>query len=204
MEELDLAPYYLSIIAAVIASLALLVSVLLYLRHRKENRSMITNGDLLNEVKKLFQDLESKLQTIGATESMLNEVKAIRQNLESKLDELGKSHVASKISEGTATGPDARLDKALSGLEFLTTYFKIRDGIDEYGSRILESYDAFMSRVDDESKALESGHVEGREYVLRSNMLLFALMMRVYLHVFGQPDSLEMIDQYIERAKRLT
>ena len=36
-------------------------------------------------------------------------------------------------------------------------------------------------------------------------MLLFSLMMaRVYLQVVGPRDSLPMIEQYIERAKRLS
>lgn len=86
MEELDPSPYYMSVIAIVIASLALLVTVLLYLRLRRGNRPTITNGDLLNEVKKHFRDLESKLQTGGATESVLKEVKAMRQDLESKYE----------------------------------------------------------------------------------------------------------------------
>lgn len=77
MEELDLAPYYLS----VIASLALIVAVLFYLLLRKRDGP---TPDFLDEMKRLFQDLESKLQTSGATESMLDEVKAMRQDLESK------------------------------------------------------------------------------------------------------------------------
>jgi len=85
VEELDLSPYYISIIASAVAALALLVAILPHLRHRKENRPM-TNGDLLNEVKKHFQDLEAKLQTGGTTESVLNEVKAMRQDLESKYE----------------------------------------------------------------------------------------------------------------------
>jgi hypothetical protein len=77
VEELDLAPYYLS----VIASLALIVAVLFYLLLRKRDGP---TPDFLDEMKRLFQDLESKLQTSGATESMLDEVKAMRQDLESK------------------------------------------------------------------------------------------------------------------------
>jgi hypothetical protein len=96
------------------------------------------------------------------------------------------------------------LKQALEGIQFLTRYFKVQEGVLEYGSRILSAYDDFMSRVEDEFSALACGHVEGREYVLRSNMLLFALMMaRVYVQVFGRPDSLDMVNRYIERAKKL-
>jgi uncharacterized protein YoxC len=86
VEELDLSPYYVSIIAIGVASVALLVAVFPHLRYRKGARPTITNGDLLNEVTKHFQDLESKLQTGGATESVLDEVKAMRQDLESKYE----------------------------------------------------------------------------------------------------------------------
>ena len=96
MEELDLSSYYMSIMAIGVASVAFLVAVFTYLLHRKRDRQTITNGDLLNEVKKLFQTLESKLQTLGATERVLNEVKAMRQDLEAKYE---KRDTTSSVSD---------------------------------------------------------------------------------------------------------
>jgi len=102
-------------------------------------------------------------------------------------------------------GLEARLNAALAGLEFLEKYFKIEKGINEYGSRITEAYDEFITRVEDEFITLEQRKIVGKEYALRASMLLFSLMMaRVYLQVVGPRDSLPMIEQYIERAKRLS
>lgn len=200
MEQLDLSAYYLSAIAIGVALVALLVA----LRHRKGDRQTITNGDLLDEVKKLFQDLESRLQTLGATENVLNEVKEIRQDLESKFAELRESHAASKIPEKAPSDLDTKLDKALSGLDFLATYFKIQNGINEYGSRIREVSYEFLSRIEDEFGILERQEIEGQAYALRSNMLLFSLMMaKIYLQTVGPRDSLPMVEDCIERAKRL-
>jgi hypothetical protein len=96
VEELDLSPYYVSIIASAVAALALLVAILPHLPHRMENQPM-TNGDLLNEVKKHFQDLEAKLQTGGTTESVLDEIKAMRQDLEAKYEKRDTNSVLDEV-----------------------------------------------------------------------------------------------------------
>jgi len=105
----------------------------------------------------------------------------------------------------TKANVEAKLNDALDGLAFIEKYFRIEKGINEYGSRILEAYDEFITRVEDEFAALEQRKVVGKEYALRASMLLFALMMaRVYLQVVGPRDSLPMIERYIERARKLS
>jgi hypothetical protein len=124
--------------------------------------------------------------------------------LQSKLEKWEESNTTGKGVEVETKSFNARLNQALSNLDFLTQFFQIQDGVNKYGSRILSAYDAFISGVDDEFSDLESGNVQGPEYVRRSGMLLFALMMaQVYLWVFGKADSVEMVKEYVERAKRL-
>jgi len=101
-------------------------------------------------------------------------------------------------------GVEGRLDAVSEDLRFIATYLKIEKGINEYGSRIKEAYEDFMTRIEDEFKALEQRKIIGKEYTYKLNMLLFSLMMaKVYLEATGQRSSLSEIDQYIERAKRL-
>ena len=101
-------------------------------------------------------------------------------------------------------GVEGRLDAVSEDLRFIATYLKIEKGINEYGSRIKEAYEDFMTRIEDEFKALEQRKIVGKEYTYKLNMLLFSLMMaKVYLEATGQRSSLSEIDQYIERAKRL-
>jgi len=188
----------------ILGLLALIAGLLVFAIYlvRKRVRPM-PNAELA-EVKRLIEGLESRLQTMSANNNVSSEVKAMCQDLQSKLEKWEESHAVGKGMSVETSSYNTRLNEALSNLEFLTQYFKIQDGINEYGSRILSAYDAFISRVDDEFNALGSGNVQGREYVLRSSMLLFALMMaRVYLWVFGKPDSLDMVNEYLERAKRL-
>lgn len=159
------------------------------------------NGELA-EVKKLIEGLESKLQPMSAGNNLPSEVKAICQDLESKLEKWQESRAMSKISETSDFG--ARVERALSGIDFLVNHFKIAKDVTEYGSLIIDTYRNFMARVDDEFRTLEQRTVEGPEYVFRSNMLLFSLMMaRVYMGLYASEDSLKRVEDRIERAKRL-
>jgi hypothetical protein len=98
----------------------------------------------------------------------------------------------------------SKLDQITSDVGYLAQYLKIGKGIYDYGSRIRDAYDDFMTRIEDEFKTLEQGQIEGREYVLRSSMLLFSLMMaRVYLDAVGPRDSVPEVERYIERAKKI-
>lgn len=100
--------------------------------------------------------------------------------------------------------PDARISQALSDIDYLAKCLRIQKGIIDYGSKVMQAYEDFITRVEDEFVMLERRQIEGSEYVFRSKMLLFSLMMaRVYLQVIGPRDSVPMIDGYIERAKRL-
>jgi len=100
---------------------------------------------------------------------------------------------------------DFRISQVLSDIDYLAKCLRIQKGIIDYGSRVMEAYDDFITRVEDEFAMLEGRQVVGREYVFRSSMLLFSLMMaRVYLQVVGPRDSIPKIEAYIERAKKLT
>jgi len=107
-----------------------------------------------------------------------------------------------RLTKGNIEG---KLDAVLDGVAFIEKYFRIEKEINEYGTFLREVYDDFITRVEDELRVLERREVVGREYVLRSSMLLFSLIMtRVYLGVVGPRDSLPLIDEYIKRAKRLS
>jgi len=104
----------------------------------------------------------------------------------------------------TASEVQSKLDQISSRVEYLAQYLKIGEGIYDYGSRIRDAYDDFMMRIEDEFKVLEQREIQGREYVFRSSMLLFTLMMaRVYLDAVNQRDSIPEIERYIERAEKL-
>ena len=113
----------------------------------------------------------------------------------------GKPVTASELPR---TDIESKLDRMSSDVEYLAQHLKIGKGIYDYGSRIRDAYDDFMMRIEDEFTTLEQRKVEGREYVLRSSMLLFSLMMaRVYLDVVGPRDSIHELERYIERAEEL-
>jgi hypothetical protein len=114
-----------------------------------------------------------------------------------------ESAVASRRRQATSDA-ESKLDRISSDVEYLAQHLKIGKGIYDYGSRIRDAYDDFMMRIEDEFKLLEQGKIEGREYVLRSSMLLFSLMMaKVYLNVAGPRDSIPELERYIERAEKL-
>jgi len=215
VEALDILPYYISLAV----SLAIVVALLLYLYLRQKNEMEKLRQDMeskrqatdmatkalekvLDELKEMRQSMESKLQATDV--NVLDEVKAMRQDLNSGFERLSESEATPQATPTAVSGLDARLDRALADIDFLATYFKIQNGINEYASRIREISYEFISRVEDELRTLEQQEVEGREYVLRSNMLLFSLMMaRIYLQVVGPRDSLPMIERYLARAKKL-
>jgi hypothetical protein len=104
----------------------------------------------------------------------------------------------------TASEVQSKLDQISSRVEYLAQYLKIGEGIYDYGSRIKDAYDDFIMRIEDEFSVLEQRQIEGREYVFRSSMLLFSLMMaRVYLEAVGPRDSIPELERYIERAERI-
>lgn len=78
MEGLDLSPYYMSIMASVIASLALLVGVISYLRHRNGNRPTTITETSPDEVKDRVTVIGNSRDT-----STNPDVRMLRQDLES-------------------------------------------------------------------------------------------------------------------------
>jgi hypothetical protein len=199
VEELDLSTFYLLVIAALVALVALLFYRLIGMENEMKG---LRQG--MGSKMQAVEDPESKPQTIDTIEGMLKEIKGMREDFKSKFDELSISGVSSETPAGMPKNLGTRVDRALSGLEFLGTYFRIQSAINDYGSRIREVSYEFMSRVEDALRTLESGEVVGSTYVLMSNMLLFSLMMaKIYLQTVGPQDSLPMIENYIGRAKRL-
>lgn len=179
--------------ALVIALLVLIITLVVYDIRKRVQGSMSTKD-------------EAKTQTVGDTDAVLVEIAKLRQDL-SRFRELvatNESRSESKMPPVKMDNLSDRVDQALSDIEFLKTYFKIQNGINEYGSRIREVSYEFISRVEDEIGILERQELQGREYVLRSNMLFFSLMMaKIYVEIVGPRDSLSMIEMYLERAKKL-
>jgi hypothetical protein len=105
----------------------------------------------------------------------------------------------------------ARLERILSGVEYLITHWQLHDLINEYGSWATDRF-GFIRYVDDEIERLEVAcnsdppTIQGREYVYRSNVLVFALMMariwmKLYSHTY-QADSLKEVEAQLERARK--
>ena len=195
----------LNLLEATIIGLLALIIVLLVLTTywvRKGARPM-PNGELA-EVKKLIENLESRLQTMSANNNVSSEVKTMCQDLQSKLEKWEESHTLPKVSQPSLHDFDERFGRIMSGIGFIVNHFKIAEDITKYGSLIGDAYDNFIDGVNDEFDVLEQRRVTGSEHVFRSNMLLFSLIMaRVYMGLYAPSDSLRRLEDYIEKAKRL-
>jgi hypothetical protein len=187
-----------------VSLLALIVIFQVYLllasrKHRSELITKTTND--ASELKKLIEGLESRLQTISSDSSTQSEVRAICQDLQSKLEKWQESHAPPKIAE--TRDFDTRVERALSGIDFLVNHFKIATEVTKYGSLVGDTYDNLMTGVSEEFTALEQRTITGPEYFYRSNVLLFSLMMaRVYMSVYGSSERLLELEKQIERAKK--
>lgn len=95
MEELELSPYYTSAIAFLVA----LVVVLFYLLLKKEDKVKKSRRDsesepetakasdaILERIKMLDQDMETRLKELGARINAANEVEKLRQEIESRFN----------------------------------------------------------------------------------------------------------------------
>ena len=97
----------------------------------------------------------------------------------------------------------------------LAVYFKTRHAIHQFfeveGNRIFETWVDFYEKIERELSQLEfsreKGHtIEGAEWVYRSNVLFFALMIAKMYFTTTCPnqDWLNAVDKWLQRAEKLT
>jgi hypothetical protein len=151
-----------------------------------------------------IQEHASNIQMNEALQHRIDEITMIEQEIKSKISEIASASRTSDVEVPSVTGLEARVERALSGIDFLASHFKIATEVTKYGSLIGDAYDNFMTGLTDEFTVLEQKNVTGSEYFYRSNVLLFSLMMaRVYMSVYGSSGRLLELDKQIERAKKL-